>query len=59
MASTLKPKALLTASGRVGRINNDAKDTFDFTEAEFLKLATTSITTGTPWTPEAVKPVVA
>ena len=54
MASTLKPKALLTVSGRVGRINNDAKDTFDFTEAEFLKLATTNITTGTPWTPTSV-----
>ena len=54
MASTLKPKAMLTVSGRIGRINNDAKDTFDFTEAEFLKLATTSITTGTPWTPTSV-----
>jgi len=54
MASKLKPKALLTVSGRVGRVNNDANDTFDFTEAAFLKLATTSITTGTPWTPTSV-----
>ena len=54
MASTLKTKPLLTLSGRIGRVNNEKTDTFDFTEAEFLKLATTSITTGTPWTPTSV-----
>ena len=46
--------ALLTVSGRIGRVNNDTADTFDFSEAEFLKLATTSITTSTPWTPTSV-----
>ena len=54
MAATLQPKALLTVSGRIGRVNNEAKDTYDFSEADFLKLATTSITTGTPWTPTSV-----
>ncbi|MDP1901150.1 MAG: molybdopterin-dependent oxidoreductase [Rubrivivax sp.] len=54
MASTLQPKALLTVSGRIGRVNNETTDTYDFSEAEFLKLATTSITTGTPWTPTSV-----
>ena len=29
-------------------------DTFDFSEAKFLKLGTTSITTGTRWTPTSV-----
>ena len=46
--------ALLTVSSRIGRVNNDTADTFDFSEAEFLKLATTSITTSTPWTPTSV-----
>jgi hypothetical protein len=54
MASAPQPKALLTVSGRIGRVNNDAADTFDFTEAEFLKLDTATITTGTPWTPTSV-----
>lgn len=54
MASTLQPKALLTVSGRIGRVNNETTDTYDFSEAAFLKLATTSITTGTPWTPTSV-----
>ena len=53
-ASAPQSKALLTVSGRIGRVNNDTADTFDFSEAEFLKLATTSITTATPWTPTAV-----
>ena len=54
MAAAPQPKVLLTLSGRIVRINNDVTDTFDFTEAEFLKLGTTSITTGTPWTPTSV-----
>ena len=54
MAATLQPKALLTVSGRIGRVNNETADTYDFSEADFLKLATTSITTGTPWTPTSV-----
>lgn len=54
MAAAPQPNVLLTVSGRIGRINNDVTDTFDFTEAEFLKLGTTSITTGTPWTPTSV-----
>ena len=54
MAATLQPKALLTVSGRIGRVNNETTDTYDFSEADFLKLATTSITTGTPWTPTSV-----
>jgi hypothetical protein len=51
MASAHQPKVLLTVNGRIGRINENTADTFKFTEAEFLKLGTTSITTGTPWTP--------
>ena len=54
MAAAPPPKALLTVSGRIGRVNNEAAETFDFSEAEFLKLGTTSITTGTPWTPTSV-----
>lgn len=54
LAAAPQPKALLTVSGHIGRVNNEAKDTFDFSEAEFLKLGTTSITTGTPWTPTSV-----
>ena len=52
--SALKTKALLTVSGLIGRVNNETAHTYDFSEAEFLKLATTSITTGTPWTPTSV-----
>lgn len=38
LASAPQPKVLLTVSGRIGRINNDATDTFDFdAEAEFLE----------------------
>ncbi len=51
---TLKPKALLTVSGLIGRVNNDISHTYDFSEAEFLQLPTTSITTSTPWTPTSV-----
>ncbi len=48
MAAAPKPKVLLSVSGRIGRVNNETTETFDFTEAEFLKLGSTSITTGTP-----------
>ena len=51
IASTLQPKALLTVSGRIGRVNNDTTNTYDFTESDFLKLTQASITTGTSWTP--------
>ena len=54
LAATLQPKALLTVSGRIGQVNNKKANTYDFSEADFLKLATTSITTGTPWTPTSV-----
>ena len=54
LATMLQPKALLTVSGLIGRANNDATDTYDFSEAEFLNLAATRITTGTPWTPTSV-----
>ena len=54
LARTQQPKALLTVSGRIGRINNETTDTYDFSEADFLKLATASITTSTPWTPTSV-----
>lgn len=54
MAAAPKPKVLLSVSGRIGRVNNETTETFDFTEAEFLKLGSTSITTGTPWTPTSV-----
>ena len=54
IASTLQPKALLTVSGRIGRVNNDTTNTYDFTESDFLKLTQSSITTGTSWTPTSV-----
>jgi len=49
-----QPKPLLTVSGRIGRVNNKATDTFDFTEVQFLKLGSASITTATAWTPTSV-----
>lgn len=54
MAAPRPPKALLTVSGRVGRVNNAGANTFEFTEAQFLNLDTSTITTGTPWTPTCV-----
>ncbi len=54
IASTLQPKAFLTVSGRIGRINNKTTNTYDFTESDFLKLNQSSITTGTSWTPTSV-----
>ena len=54
MASTLQSKALLTVSGRIGRVNNGTTNTYDFTESDFLKLNQSSITTGTSWTPTSV-----
>ena len=53
-ASPQQSKVLLSVSGRIGRITNAETETYDFSEADFLKLATTSITTGTPWTPTSV-----
>ncbi len=54
LAKPLVPKALLTVSGRIGRINNEATGTYEFSEEEFLKLDTATITTSTPWTPTSV-----
>ena len=54
MAAAPQAKPLLTVSGRIGRVNNQTTNTFDFTEPEFLKLASASITTGTSWTPTAI-----
>ena len=54
IASALQPKALLTVSGRIGRANNETTNTYDFTDADFLKLNQSSITTGTSWTPTSV-----
>ena len=54
LAATLQPKALLTVSGRIGRVNNETTNTYDFTESDFLKLVQSSITTGTSWTPTSV-----
>ena len=54
IAATLQPKALLTVSGRIGRVNNETTNTFDFTESDFFKLTQSSITTGTSWTPTSV-----
>ena len=48
------PKPLLTVSGSIGRVNNASTDSYDFSEAQFLKLATASITTATSWTPTSV-----
>ena len=54
MAAAPQAKPLLTVSGRIGRVNNQTTNTYDFTESEFLKLASASITTGTSWTPTSV-----
>ena len=54
IAAALQPKALLTVSGRIGRVNNETTNTYDFTESDFLKLTQLSITTGTSWTPTSV-----
>ena len=54
MSAALQTKALLTVSGRIGRVNNDTTNTYDFTESDFLKLTQSSITTGTSWTPTSV-----
>ena len=54
IATALHAKALLTVSGRIGRVNNETTNTYDFTESDFLRLAQSSITTGTSWTPTSV-----
>ncbi|MEP7297190.1 MAG: molybdopterin-dependent oxidoreductase [Burkholderiales bacterium] len=54
MSAALQTKALLTVSGRIGRVNNDTTKTYDFTESAFLNLTQSSITTGTSWTPTSV-----
>ena len=45
---------LLTVSGRIGRINNARIQAFEFSEASFLALPQSSITTSTAWTPLSV-----
>ena len=54
ISAALESKPLLTVSGRIGRVNNDTTNTYDFTESAFLKLTQSSITTGTSWTPTSV-----
>ena len=54
ISEALEAKPLLTVSGRIGRVNNDTTNTYDFTESAFLKLNQSSITTGTSWTPKSV-----
>ena len=54
ISCAVQTKTLLTVSGSIGRINNQKTGAFEFSEAEFLKLATVSITTGTAWTPTSV-----
>jgi hypothetical protein len=53
MAAPPPTKPMLTVGGLIGRVNNEAMDAFNFSESEFLKLPTASITTGTSWTPTA------
>jgi hypothetical protein len=54
IAAALQAKALLTVSGRIGRVNNETTKTYDFTESAFLNMTQSSITTGTSWTPTSV-----
>lgn len=54
IACAVQAKTLLTVSGSIRRINNKKTGAFEFSEAEFLKLPTVSITTGTAWTPTSV-----
>ena len=46
VAAAPQTKPLLIVSGRIGRVNNKTTDTYDFSEAAFLKLPQTSIKTG-------------
>ena len=52
VAATHQP--LLTISGRIGKVNNDANHSFEIGEAEFFKLPQKSIKTATSWTPVSV-----
>lgn len=54
IAAVTPTKPLLTISGCIGRINNRANHTYDFSEAAFLTLPRTSIRTSTSWTPTSV-----
>ena len=53
-AATPQTKPLLIVSGLIGRINNKTTNTYDFSEAAFLKLPQTTIKTATSWTPTSV-----
>ena len=54
ISAALQAKALLTVSGRIGGVNNEATNTYDFTESDFFKLNQSSITTSTCWTPTSL-----
>lgn len=50
----LAPEPVLTVCGRIGRTNTARTPAYDFTDAEFLALPPSSITTATAWTPRSV-----
>lgn len=54
IAGAVHSRTLLTVSGSIGRVNNDKTGAYKFSDAEFMKLPTVSITTGTAWTPTSV-----
>lgn len=53
-ASASANPPLLTISGGIHRANNPANQTYEFSDAEFLALPQSSITTATPWTASSV-----
>lgn len=53
-AMALPAKPLLRISGRVGRVNNNILNSYEFSEAAFMQLAMASIATSTPWSPMSV-----
>ena len=45
-----KPGIFLTIGGKIDKVTNKTDRTFEYSEAEFLKLPTSPITTATAWT---------
>lgn len=53
-ATSAVDQPLLTVTGNISRINNVSGRSFEFSDAEFLALPQSGITTATAWTPVSV-----
>ncbi|MFW8609975.1 hypothetical protein [Rhizobium beringeri] len=53
MPNGCKKNVFLTISGQIGKMTNSADKTYEMSEREFLALATSTVTTSTPWTPKS------